>query len=242
MISYPRLRPRWGLIDCAVIFVVIFVYSVLFGLYGYPLVNRVLLLFPIIGSFEAAFLITAGFLQSILIILLVIISVLLRKAPLAAIGLRRCSWNGLFVYGIGGGIAVLFLVAVVMSLIISFFPQPPQPQPIAELILNAQDWRQVVLLLLLVSVLAPVSEEMFFRGFIYPVLRFRFSIVGGIVISACLFGAMHLDLVRFLPLALGGACLTLFCEKSASIYPAMIAHSMWNTVMTLLALFFNLVL
>ena len=101
--------------------VLIFVYSVLFGLYGYPLVNRVLLLFPTIWYFEAAFLITAGFLQSILIILLVIILVFLHKAPLAAMGLKRCSWNGLFVYGIGGGMAVLLLVAVVMSLIISFF-------------------------------------------------------------------------------------------------------------------------
>lgn len=242
MISYPRLRPRWGLIDCAVILVSIFVYSILFGLYGYPLVKRVLLLFPAIGSFEAAIIITAGFLQSVLIILLVFIAVFLRKAPLSAIGLKRCSWNSLFVYGIGGGLAVLLLVSVIMSLIISLFSQPPQPQPIAELILNARDWRQVIPLLLLVSVLAPVSEEMFFRGFIYPVLRFRFGIAGGLIISACLFGAMHLDLVRFLPLALGGACLTLFCEKSASIFPSIIAHSMWNTVMTLLAFFYNLVL
>jgi len=237
---YLRQRPRWGLIDCAVILVSIFVYSVLFGLYGYPLVNRVLSLFPTIGSFEAAFLITAGFLQHILIILLIFILVFLRKAPLAAVGLKRCSRNSLFVYGICGGMALLLLVTVVMSLIISLFPQPPQPQPIAELILNTQDGRQILLLLLLVGVLAPLSEEMLFRGFIYPVLRFRFGIVGGIVLSASLFGAMHLDLVRFFPLALGGACLALFCEKSASIYPAIVAHSMWNTVMTLLAFFYNL--
>jgi len=239
---YPRLRPRWGLIDCGVILVAVFVYSVLFGLYGYPLVNKVLLLFPTIGSYEAAFLMTAGFLQHILIILLIFILVFLRKAPLAALGLKKCSWNSIFIYGICGGLAVLLLVTVVMSLFISLSPQPPQPQPIAELILNTHDWRQVVLLLVLVSVLAPVSEEMLFRGFIYPVLRFRFGIVGGIVISASLFGAMHLDLIRFLPLALGGACFALFCEKSASIYPAMIAHSIWNTVMTLLAFFYKLTL
>lgn len=239
---YPRERPRWGLVDCAVILVAIFVYSVLFGLYGYPLVKRVLLLFPTIGSFEAAFIITAGLLQNILIILLIFILVFLRKSPLSAVGLKRCSWNSLVTYGIGGGMALLLLVSMVMSLIISLFPQPPQPQPIAELILNARDWSQVIPLLLLVSVIAPVSEEMLFRGFIYPVLRFRFGVVAGIVITGCLFGAMHLDLVRFLPLALGGACLALFCEKSKSIYPAIIAHSMWNTVMTLLAFFYNLTL
>ncbi len=242
MISYPRLHPRWGLIECGLILILIIVYGILFGLYGYPLVNWVYSIFPAIGSFEAAYVFTAVFLQSILIIMLILGVVYLRKAPLAAVGLQKCSWNNLFFYGITGGLGVLILVTVVMSIIISFFPQPPDPQPIAELIFSVRGWIQVLPILLLTGFFAPVSEELFFRGFLYPVLRCRFGVIGGIVTSACIFGAMHLDLVRFLPLALGGACLAIFCERAASVYPAIVAHSMWNTIMTLLAFFYKLAL
>lgn len=225
-----------------VIIFLIFLFSVFFAIFGLRLANWVLFLFPGIGSIEVAVIFTAGFLQSILMVLFVMVSAWFRKAPLAALGVGDFNWRNLFLYGFIGGMGVFLMVTVIMSLIISLFPQPPQPQPIAELILNARGWEQILPLLLLVGVFAPVSEELFFRGFIYPVLRSRFGVAWGITATACLFGLIHFDLVRFIPLSIGGACLAIFCEKSKSLYPAIAAHSMWNTVMTLSVVFYNMTL
>ena len=228
--------------DIIVVVVLIFLFTVFFTIFGLRLSNWVLSIFPGIGSIEVAVVFTADFLQSILIVLFVLGSAWIRKAPLTALGFGNFNWNNLFLYGIIGGMGVFLMVTVIMSLLISLFPQPIQPQAIAELILNARGWEQILPLLLLVGVFAPVSEELFFRGFIYPVLRSRFGVVWGITATACLFGLIHYDLVRFIPLALGGACLNIFCEKSKSIYPAIAAHSMWNTVMTLFIIFYNMTL
>lgn len=184
----------------------------------------------------------AGFLQGILMVVFVLFAVRIRKAPLAALGVGSINLRNILFYGVLGGTGVFLLVTVIMAMIISFLPQTPQPQAVADLILNARGWEQIASLLLLVGVIAPVSEELLFRGFIYPVLRSRIGVSWGITATACLFGLMHFDLVRFVPLAIGGACLNIFCEKSNSIYPAIAAHSMWNTVMALIVIVFNMTL
>ncbi|MDD3314467.1 MAG: type II CAAX endopeptidase family protein [Syntrophaceticus sp.] len=202
--------------------------------------NWVLSLIPGIGSIELAVMLTAGFLQGILIVVFVLLAVRVRKAPLAALGIGSINLRDIWSYGVLGGIGVYFLVTVIMAVIISFLPQTPQPQAVADLILNARGGVQIIALLLLVGVIAPVSEELFFRGFIYPVMRGYFGVNWGITATACLFGLMHFDLIRFVSLAIGGACLNIFSERSNSIYPAIVAHSMWNTVAALLVIFFSM--
>lgn len=240
--SYPQLWPPWGFVDIVAILIFIFLFSVFFSVFGLDLANWVLSCFPGIGSIEVAVAVTGGFLQGILMVIFVLAAASMRKAPLTALGFDNFDWRSLFVYGIVGGMGVFLLVTFMMAIIISLFPQPPQPQPIAEIILNARGWGQILPLLLLVSVIAPLSEELFFRGFIYPVLRSRFGVAWGITATACFFSLIHFDLIRFIPLALGGACLTFFCEKSKSLYPAIAAHSMWNTVMTLFIIYYNIAL
>ena len=46
-------------------------------------------------------------------------------------------------------------------------------------------------LFILICVIAPVVEEMIFRGFVYPGLRRRMSVAGAVVASALLFALMH---------------------------------------------------
>jgi membrane protease YdiL (CAAX protease family) len=220
----------------------IFLFSIFFGFFGLRLANWVLSLIPGIGSIELTVMLTAGFLQGILMVAFVLFAVRIRKATLAALGVGSINLRNILLYGVLGGTGVFLLVTILMAIIISFLPQTPEPQAVADLLLNARGREQIVSLLLLVGVIAPVSEELFFRGFIYPVMRNRLGVNGGITATACLFGLMHFDLVRFIPLAIGGACLNIFCENSNSIYPAIVAHSMWNTVMALIVIVFNMTL
>lgn len=238
--TYPPLRPSWGILDILIIVALIYLCSILFGFFGGRLAAWVLSLIPGIGSIELAVMLIAGFLQGILIVVFVLFAVRARKAPLAALGIGNINLRNIWSYGVLGGLGVYLLVTLIMAVIILFLPQFPQPQAVADLFLNARGGVQIISLLLLVGFIAPLSEELLFRGFIYPVLRGHFGVNWGITATACLFGLMHFDLVRFVPLAIGGACLNIFSERSNSIYPAIVAHSMWNTVASLLIIVFGM--
>ena len=80
--------------------------------------------------------------------------------------------------------------------------------------------------------LAPVSEDLLFRGFIYHSLRLKFTIPISILLTAAVFGCMHGDLLRMLPLMLGGIWLNILYVKTDSLYVPMVAHSVWNLCMT----------
>ena len=90
--------------------------------------------------------------------------------------------------------------------------------------------------LMAAAFVAPLWEEVFFRGLAYRVLRHRWGVVAGIVLSALLFTLLHAEpLVLRLPIFLLGACLALFYEKAGSLYVPIIAHGVSNALSVLLA-------
>lgn len=82
---------------------------------------------------------------------------------------------------------------------------------------------------LFVIALAPaVCEEMLFRGLILHALKARYRAVSAIVITAALFGAYHMSLVKFIPTGLLGLLLCYVVWRTGSIYPAMLMHFLNN--------------
>jgi hypothetical protein len=151
------------------------------------------------------------------------------------LGLSGASWRDLLYYGVCGGFVISLLMIIAMSVFLSFSHLSPQPQPVVDLIVSVSHDRWLFLgALLLAGVFAPVCEELYFRGFVYPVLRCRFGVPAAVLITSCLFAAIHFDLVRFLFLALLGAFLTMVCEKTRSLIPAIAAHSAYNLASILL--------
>lgn len=55
--------------------------------------------------------------------------------------------------------------------------------------------------------------------------------------SGAIFALLHLDLWRFLPLALGGIGLAYLYDRTGNILASIIAHATWNTIMILLLYF-----
>ncbi len=233
--DFPNLRPPWGLKEILMIIGLVYLCGFSFSLFGTRLVLRVLSFFPGLGSPELASFLLAGLVQALVLGGLVLGFARAKyRAPLAYLGLSRFSWHDFLITGLGGGLVVFSLVILAMGLIILLLPYYPQPQPFAGVILETHNWRELLVLLALGGVLAPLGEELYFRGFVYPVFRFHFGLFPAVLITSAFFAALHFDLVRFLPLALGGAGLALICEKTGSLFPALAAHSIWNVAMTIL--------
>jgi membrane protease YdiL (CAAX protease family) len=87
--------------------------------------------------------------------------------------------------------------------------------------------------------LGPLMEELFFRGFLYPVIARRIGIVWGILITALGFGLLHAMQLGFawgpvLIIFLVGLVLTIVRVVTKSVASSFIVHVAYNGTLTIL--------
>jgi membrane protease YdiL (CAAX protease family) len=87
-----------------------------------------------------------------------------------------------------------------------------------------------VLAAVTVIAFAPVCEELFFRGFLFPGLARGWGVVPAIIISGVLFGAAHLLYKSFIPIAGVGIVFAFAYYRSGNILSTMLAHLAFNSL------------
>jgi uncharacterized protein len=95
----------------------------------------------------------------------------------------------------------------------------------------------LAIILVVVIVLAPVFEELFFRGLFYPALRRRLGPTSAIILNGAIFGILHFQPLFILSLVLVGIVLAYLYEKTDSLAAPIIAHSLYNLAVIMVALF-----
>ncbi|MDG0867052.1 CPBP family intramembrane glutamic endopeptidase [Candidatus Lucifugimonas marina] len=93
----------------------------------------------------------------------------------------------------------------------------------------------IVVTIVLVGILGPIAEEIFFRGYVLPGLVKKFGIGWALLLSSVMFGLFHIDLGAIVPTFALGLALGWVYLKTGSIWPAMFAHGLHNTVAVLIA-------
>lgn len=78
------------------------------------------------------------------------------------------------------------------------------------------------------AILAPIAEELFFRGMMYPLLRQRFTMWVAIFLNAAVFSLIHLIPVLLPALFVIGLMLAWVREKSGSVIPCILLHMLQN--------------
>lgn len=108
-----------------------------------------------------------------------------------------------------------------------------QPNPLP---LFGEGVAGLALALLAAGLIAPLTEEIFFRGFMFPAFRDRLGEFWGITLSAGIFGLAHLQPLA-LPALFGlGALLAWLYQRTGSLWPCILLHATVNSV-AILALF-----
>lgn len=82
--------------------------------------------------------------------------------------------------------------------------------------------------IIVIALIPAISEEIFFRGFFLGSARSLNNDTAALIISALLFGAMHMDLYSFIPTALFGALFAFIAIKTGSVVIPMILHFINN--------------
>jgi membrane protease YdiL (CAAX protease family) len=109
-------------------------------------------------------------------------------------------------------------------------PAPPNPFAVME------DWPTRSLLLLIVSVGAPISEELLFRGVLYRWLRARRGYVTALILSSTVFALAHFEPAFVLMYLAAGLAFANVTEASDSVVPAMLLHGTMNLAVAVQAL------
>jgi len=158
----------------------------------------------------------------------VVIAVALRSRSVAAVGLRRVTGRWLLI-GAAFGLLAWAINRGVVLLYIWIMGDTSNPQAgIASIAIDGSAV-QFALLVLLGGLILPLGEEMLFRGVIYTWLR-RWGVILATVISAVVFGLFH-GVNVVLPAAIVlGALNAILYERSGSIWPAVVAHAVNNTL------------
>lgn len=77
-------------------------------------------------------------------------------------------------------------------------------------------------------VIAPVVEEVTFRGMLFPALKKRFGLAGGVLLSSLVFTLVHLNPAQMMSVLPLGIYLAIMRHRTNSIYPGIILHALWN--------------
>lgn len=130
--------------------------------------------------------------------------------------------------------AVLFVAsAVVVSIQTHFFGPHPQPQALA--LTKHHGAFDFVLDLMSICIIAPLAEEIFFRGFVFAGLAQRMAPMYAIGISALIFGLAHWERWSFLPIFLIGLGLAWLYYRTQTLWPNILAHATVNTISLVIA-------
>ena len=104
----------------------------------------------------------------------------------------------------------------------------PIPQDVVELFLEIERLPTVIVMILVTVVLAPISEEVIFRGGIYRFLKDKIGMIGGFAVSGLLFAILHQSLSTLLPLFLLGVALAYSYEKTGNLKVPILFHAIFN--------------
>ena len=110
----------------------------------------------------------------------------------------------------------------------------PVAQQAIQVMQTAEVWPDRIYLGVVAILLAPVAEEMLFRGILYPAIKQagypRVALWG----TALLFAATHHNAATFLPLTLLAIMLALLYEKTNNLLAPIAAHCLFNAMNFLL--------
>ncbi len=127
------------------------------------------------------------------------------------------------------------MLLLILTGIASLVHYEPEPHPLVEIFLEEEKkapWL-IYLSVFIGCVAGPFFEEVFFRGFSFPIFKRKFGTVWAVVGCAAFFALIHKNEFAFFPIFMLGALLTLIYEKRGSLLSSYFVHFFHNSIFIL---------
>ncbi len=150
-----------------------------------------------------------------------------RDAP-PALALRKAGWR----YAVFGALGTL-----VLSVTVSWIG--PEPEGMKQVMELAQDRGKLLPSLFAFAVMAPVVEELIFRGLLYGWIESRWGSKVALVVSSLAFAAAHFEPAHILLVLPLGFLFGWLRRRTNSLMPSMVSHIVNNGFAVLSAAFLS---
>jgi membrane protease YdiL (CAAX protease family) len=167
----------------------------------------------------------------------------LAKRPLSALGFRTPKLRDIRI-GLLGGFA-LIAISDTLAGIMQTLTHATHPEAALALLKGLHGPWQIGAFVVLACVLAPITEELVFRVFLFNAIDRYGKFWPAAIFSGLIFGLVHvsssaLDVLVFaLPLAIGGIILAIVYARSGCYWSNVIAHASFNSVAVIAVLAFH---
>lgn len=143
---------------------------------------------------------------------------------------------------LGGGVTLIVAPIVmgfqgVMARLLTPKNETPQVQEVVRVIEQTVQMDHLVFYGFMAIVMAPVIEELLFRGVFYPTIKSRGYPRVALWGTSVMFALVHYNLLTFLPLTLLALILAWLYERTGNLLAPIMAHSCFNTINFVLLVF-----
>jgi len=153
------------------------------------------------------------------------------------LGLRHPRLLSIAVFALALAVVASPITWAISSLVIkviTLLHQTPEQQIAVQVLETTKEPAQRAVFALAAIVMAPLVEEILFRGILYPLLKHngypRLAFWG----TSLLFAAIHIDLPTFIPLFVFGVILIWVYERTDTLLAPILTHAMFNMINFLL--------
>ena len=194
-----------------------------------------LIIYQVIGADPASGLgitIFAGIVYAIVLLASWIMGPIRYRTSLGSLGLRLSASKSfplvllLVILVLLASLAFLMVYTGLLSLLgwDNFLPSSEQTD---DIVLEGP---AIIASVVLIVLWAPLVEEVFFRGFIFPGLAGRMGVALAAVTSSILFAVVHVDPAVMVPFFVIGILLAWLYRKTLSLWSCFAVHATWNGV------------
>jgi membrane protease YdiL (CAAX protease family) len=156
-----------------------------------------------------------------------------------AFGFRESPWVAAGL----GLMAAIFVLPIAWALqqlsayVMTSVHVEPTAQPAVEKLQSGVPLGQQIYLGIIAVIVAPLVEEILFRGILYPTIKQAGRPRLALWITSVFFALTHVNTVTFVPLLFLAVVLALIYEHTGNLIAPMIAHSSFNAANLLLIIF-----
>ncbi len=145
-------------------------------------------------------------------------------------GLGRAIWLGVL-WGVPAWL-LASIVAAIASALLGQFGIQPEPEAAQQAIGLANP----IIAVVATVIIAPIAEELFFRGVAFNAWMREYGARRAMVGSALLFALIHASLAALLPIFALGVALVLIYRRTGNLASSMAMHATFNGISVALAL------
>lgn len=209
-------KTKWGIVN--IFFAIVVMFIIAFGLIELESNNSLRFLFnypkPLVSLIDSFIIILSG----------TLFLVFRYSINFFDFGFGKTNFKKTIIWGVIGGIIVSF-IEFPYKIIIGKKEIP------FEIYLSIDsEIYYIIIFLFIVVIIIPFVEEIFIRAYVFGIIKNRFNVFWGYVVSTLLFTFLHTfsSLGSFFSCVASSLILTFLYEKTRLLGPSIIAHGLLN--------------